>query len=493
MSKKSKPLRIVAGVAIAVFLIYTLANAFDVPTRWTVHRAIKRIEAGREVGKAIQELKGLDNRQLVVEALKSRLDDDGTVSAKIEILKTLSVFKETRAVRRAASSNELSTRRAAVWFRSDVARNDPGTPKLLLDWLKDTDADARNRAVILITRLELRDAEPELLKILDSAPQSNEDVELVRASLRALGKFKAEGLTPKLTELFSNDDMPEAVRAEALETLSNTADVKRETVLDKALAVLANKSNSTFLRAKMTSILRRPSWGSKEVWDALEKVILDESDSDHVAQRTCLAALGNSAPMDRVRNILLDRRIYRHPYFGVRIDVATGLAALGVREQVAIEILCDLLVDDDPDDTQKMVRSEAFLSLWTLTGVCNGIREKELFTRRPTLIRNPEDAREYLWKASFLRPGVTQAQVAAVRRAVTDMAKAKEIRDIYVAPRSLQAFESAWKKQRREAEERKKELEDARRRVLEDKDEDAGPKPPPKKDDEDAGPTSCTE
>ena len=59
----------------------------------------------------------------------------------------------------------------------------------------------------------------------------------------------------------------------------------------------------------------------------------------------------------------------RHRYFGIRTDVAVGLGAMNVRERVALDILLQYLVDEDATDTMVNVRTEGWLSLWTLTGV----------------------------------------------------------------------------------------------------------------------------
>ncbi len=483
MSKKSTPvLRIVTGVAFVSVIGYFVADSFDLGTRWKIHRAISQLEDGVGTADAHKALQKIEKRMMVIEALKGALEDEGKVAGKLAILNSLGSFGERRAVNRSAESKVVSTRRASVMVRYDLAKNDPSTPDILLDWLQDESADARGRAALMLARFKIKEAEPHLIKIISKAPTSPADIAAVRGSLNALRQFKTKGLAPHLIKLFSNKSLDVSVRAEALETLSFVDDSKRELVLDHALKVIADKDNERILRMKMTSILRRPSWGSPKVWDVLEKILLDESEPDHTTQRTCLEALSKSAPLERVKNLFLNKTVYRHPYFGIRVDVAVGLATLNVREAASIDILGLLLEDDDPKDTQHLVRSEAFLSLWVLTGVANGVREKELFRRPPMPIRDEEQKREYLLRAAFLRPGINDAQVRAVRNAVKDRAQAKKIRQLYTNPRAVQMIVESWAAQKKAADERAKELE---RKRAGNVDKDSGPMPPPTKDGDD--------
>lgn len=466
----------ILGVGAVVLVCYFLYNAFDIGSKLTLHRAIRNIEQGRELVRARDSLRGLNDRQAVVEALKEALDDeDGTIHGKINILQTLSYFKENRIVRRAVDSKVLSTRRAAVWLRSgDPQMREQAVP-VVLEWVRDTSADARERAVILCSksRLNIVDAVPDLLKAIDRVPESQAEIEFTRQAMHVLKAFDPEGLAPKLLAIARNPDMHRNVRAEALDALSALENAPRDEVKSLLIAALTDRSATTLVRSKATNALRKPSYGSEEVWDALEKVLVDPKDDDIVTQRNCLNALGSSASLERLEKILLDRRVYRHPYFGIRIDVATALSALNVRKRIALEILCEYLVDDDPMDQQFLVRQEGWLSLFHLTGVSYGVREKNIFMRPPRHFENKEQARDYLWRASFMRPGFTRSHTQALAGVIGNLSEMQKIRQAF--HNHLDKIVAQWKTE--------DEGQDAPDGPDKDDIEDAGPQPPPKKDD----------
>lgn len=422
------------------------------PDRWyNVNRAVDRIAQVRDVAKARETLRKQNDRQYVLDKLHAALDDDDTsIDGKIKLLETLAIFKDNRTVRLAVESKSPSTRRAAVWLRyGDPAVKDVAE-KVVLDWLEDTDADARGKAVMLARNLKLQAAVPALLAILDEKYTTPDGHETVRQALAALAVFKPKGLSEKLMAIARDTSQDESIRGEALNTAASLDDAPHGEIEQMALDIVKDKQATTFLRVKALGVLRRPSFGSPKVWDALEAVLLDTSDEDAITQRGCLNALGTSAPLDQVKKLLYDRRVYRHPYFAVRIDVATALAALNMRERRTLQILNEYLVDEDPKDRQHQVRQEGYLSLYVLTGIAYGIEEKDLFQRRVRPIPDPQRAREYIWRSSFLRPGITQPQAAAVQEIANDLATMKRIKQTY--EQHQETILKAWEDQAKAAE-----------------------------------------
>jgi hypothetical protein len=183
------------------------------------------------------------------------------------------------------------------------------------------------------------------------------------------------------------------------------------------------------MRKKAALSLKR--FPEERAWSVLEKALLSETEEDHILQRQCLFALGESLPLDRMRKLLLDPRVYRNPYFGVRTDVATALAALNVREGIALDILCDYLVDEDPQDRDHAVRQDAWLSLWVFSGIAYGIEEQDLFRFPPRPFVDLEQAREFLFRHAQMRPGITVQQASAVKKMVADLAQMQKVRHTF--------------------------------------------------------------
>jgi phage shock protein PspC (stress-responsive transcriptional regulator) len=439
MKKQSKANLVYNVIVIGVIIGLAVYWGWDPLVRWlNVSKAVGDIATMRDTAKARETLREQNDRQYVLGKIHEALDDEDTsIDGKIALLQTLIEFKDARTVRLAVESDVPSTRRAAVWMRQGDGAVRDIAEKVVLDWLKDEGADSRSKAAILAKNFKFESAVPVLLELLDQRYTTDDGRETVRGALAALAELKPEGLAPKLMAMARDPQQHEAVRGEALNAVAGLEDAPREEVTQLAIDIVTdpkvadNKLAARILRGKALGVLRRPSYGSPKVWDALEGVLLDTNDDDEITQRGCLNALGNSAPLDRVRKLLLDRRVYRHPYFALRIDVATALAALNMRERQALQILNEYLVDQDAADRQHQVRQEGYLSLFVLTGASYGVDQKDLFQRRVRPISDPERTRAYMWRSSFLRPGVTKAQVEAVKRIVGDLATMKQIKQTY--------------------------------------------------------------
>jgi hypothetical protein len=150
-----------------------------------------------------------------------------------------------------------------------------------------------------------------------------------------------------------------------------------------------------------------------------------------------------------VRRLLLDRRVYSHPYFAIRVDVAAGLAALEVKERIALDLLTDFLADEDSTDTQFLVRQEGWLSLWTLSRRVilpdKYGDSKKLFSNPPGAFKDEARIRESLFKPSFTRAGVTKLMVDALKPVASNLDDMKRIRQVFNQQKD--DIVATWKKE----------------------------------------------
>ncbi|MHC4933100.1 MAG: HEAT repeat domain-containing protein [Planctomycetota bacterium] len=423
-------------IAVIVVLALKLGNdQFQWTNRWDVARAVDDILAGHETAKARQALRDAENRGLVIEELKDALESEkGTVKGKIEIIRTLNNWREVRVARRALHSTNLETRRAAAWFYHGSEANQEEVKGVVLDWLGDGDADGRSMAAQLVGQLKIEEAVPVLIEALDRGASTRAETNFLVGAMSALAALKPEGLGPRILKIAEDTGADVDLRRMAFMHLGRMKDVPREQVQQLMLSTLADSKSGNLLRNHAASALANKDLADENVWKALEEALLAPG-GDQVVQRTCLRALGESAPLDRVRGILLDRRVYGHPYFAIRVDVATGLAALGVKERIALDLLTDFLVDEDRNDTQLLVRQEGWLSLWTLSRrviLPDKFQDsKKLFSNPPGAFKDEEKIRETLFKPSFTRPGVTNLMVDALKPVASDLDEMKRIRQVF--------------------------------------------------------------
>lgn len=496
----------IAGVAIAGATVLIVWNVFDIGTRMTLSGAINDILAGRNVGQARQALHDLakeTGRAEVIAALKEAVGEDtDSVQGKMNLIDALSAFKEPRAVRRALGSKSVSSRRAAAWkFHADKSVKD-SVRTTVIEWIRDDNADKRGLAAMIVNKLQISECIPALYGAIKSTPETNEQLQFAQQALDALATFKPDGLAERVMEIAEDEEQHSMLRGRAFRVAIRLDDVPFEKLQGLLLRIVKNPEANNILRNMAAGVLRGEKFGNADAWTVLEAVLLSEGD-DPVIQRGCLYALGDHAPLERIKNLLLDRRVYNHAYFGIRVDVASGLAALHVQEKLALEIMCTYMVDEDDNDKDLLVSQEGFLTFWALTGLAAGIAEQvahtdlevvvRLFQRTPKAIPSEEGIRKYLWSASFLRLGVSQKMVEAVQQLTTsNLAKVKssvlkgirrpakqfrraKMQSVAQISRSKidQLLESTRK--RKEAAERAKEEAD--------KAKDQGPKLPPKEDD----------
>jgi hypothetical protein len=182
-----------------------------------------------------------------------------------------------------------------------------------------------------------------------------------------------------------------------------------------------------------------------------------------IVQRNCLYSLGMMSPSDaavaeryreRLIQLLLDRRVYHSPYFATRVDVTTALCALNVREPIVIDIMADYLVDEDKDDKEHLVRQQAWLTLWTLTGErLDDVPRPELFDRPPPPFTDREAMRDALFNRGK-RPGIDRDRNAAVAMAAKDLAWMQKARQVYQSGKAR--IVERWRSEAAKAEEARK-------------------------------------
>ena len=198
-------------------------------------------------------------------------------------------------------------------------------------------------------------------------------------------------------------------------------------------------------------------------------MLLSETEKDRVLQRNCLFSLAEMTPadpafadryLDRFTQLLLDRRVYHSPYFATRVDVATALCALNVREPIVIDIMADYLVDVDRDDVELLVRQQGWLTLWTLTGErLDDVPNPGLFDRPPPPFPDRKAARPYY--VTRARWGITPEQNAAVAKMAKDLALMQRARQVYLSSKSR--IVERWRDEAVKAEERKRKASQAQK------------------------------
>ena len=445
----------VLGLAILVIAGWLAYDFFGIEKRLAVHGAIQDILGQRDMHGARTTLEGVNDRAFVIEKLREALDDDSaTVWGKVGILQTLNQWRERRTVLRALDSDDLSTRRAAAFYWHDDKEYKTQVSRIALEWIEDEGADSRNLAAKICNRLKLEEAVPTLMAVLDQRAVTDAERALLTESLRALTSLKPEGLGPKVFAIARDTAQDPQTRAAAFDVVGQLPDAPKAEVRDFMIDILLDESAHN-LRHNAARVLGKKDYANERAWKALTDTLLGENPvKNGVIQRSCLYALGVSLPFDRIEELLLNRKVYNHPYFGIRVDVSTGLAMLRSKKQVVLDIMCEYLVDKDAGDTLNMVRQEAWLTLWTLTGIAYGVSEPQQFRNPPKAMRDKQVKRDFLFRPAQIRPGVTRAQVEILESFTGNLEEMQKIRQVY--QNQIPTILEAWKKQDEEAEEEEK-------------------------------------
>jgi hypothetical protein len=447
LAHKATP--IVLAALCAAMLVAVLWRVFDVGKRITVASAVRDLGSSRNVDKARTSLELVNDRAYVLDALQGALDEQGgSVAGKECILQTLSMFHQPRVLPRSLESASATTRRAAAWLLHGDAELRERCGEVALEWLRDEKASDRWRAAFVCKELKLAEARPTLLEIAQRDPRNPEELQLFRRALEALQEPRPKELIERLLAMAANDELPADLRSAALDAVDRYPEAPRDRVMDLMIACLEDAGTPANVRQKAALGLK--SFKSERAWQALEKTLVSEAGEDLVLQRQCLYALGFTLPLDRLKQLLLDRRVYRHPYYGIRSDVANALALMNVREGITLDIMCDYLVDEDPKDRDHLVRREAYLTLWVLTGTAYGVPQQELFRFQPRPVVDVERVRDALFHFGQNRlPTISPDQMKAVMGIVGDLDLMQKARHTYgqtLKPQILAKWEEDAKK-----------------------------------------------
>ncbi len=443
-------------VAVALWQFLGVGEWYDVRT------AIRDIARGANVAKARTALETLDRRTYVIKKLEEAVEDDSLgVRAKYNLLTTLNMLSQPRALRRALDSRSLTAQRAACWLLYGDADAKARCGEIALAWLKDEGADERSMAALLSSQLNLAEAQPVLIGIAEKDPRTEDDRELLMRALQAIKEPKPKELVERLLKMAGDTTLHEDMRGIALESLQRMKDGPRDQVLALSIGILDDADANRILRNKAALGLR--DFPEDRTWQALEGVLLSEKEKDTILQRNCLYTLGQMTPkdpelakkyLDRLTQLLHDRRVYHNDYFAIRVDVATALAALDAREPITLDIMCDYLVDGDRDDKEHLVRQEAWLTLWALTGTkFPDVPEPELWEIPPPPFKDPQAAREFFFRRAHHRPGISPAQAAMVAKIAGDLAYMQKARQVYQSKKVT--IVDGWREQAKAAEEKR--------------------------------------
>ena len=115
--------------------------------------------------------------------------------------------------------------------------------------------------------------------------------------------------------------------------------------------MLKDKSTGKILRMRAVQELTADAYNTPDTVEAVERVLLSDDES-HTVQRACLRCAARFGGHERIKELLHDRRVYKHPYTFIRHDVSVGLQAMEMRDKLSFDILCDYLVDDSQDDSR---------------------------------------------------------------------------------------------------------------------------------------------
>ncbi len=377
---------------------------------------------------------------------------------KNDLLTTLAQVTGNRQMDWALDSKVLTTRRAAAWYHAGDPARAERAGAIAEEWIADGDARDRDLAAELCGRLKRGAAIPHLFGLLSVDPRDPANAPLLQKARIALSALEGEGLAARAMELARSADVDMTIRAEAFDVAARLDDAPQEELRALLLAIAQDGAAPPFLRDRAIYALGGEKFADEKVWTALQGILFDpdltEAPADTerrraerwVVQRFAFGSLGRTYPLDRLPQLLLDRRLHTHPYFAIRVDVATALSVLRVRKRIALEILCSFLVDEDPSDTQRLTRQEGWLSLWQLTGTAYGVADVKLFQHPPAPMSEELLVRRYLFSVQTLRPGVNARQIEAVKAIAGDVARMTRIRQTYES--NFDKFEAAWNSER---------------------------------------------
>jgi len=372
---------------------------------------IEQVLAGGDALAARRTLVRYPDREKVVALIEQALARDVPgVRAKASLLALLGGLGRTELAQGALASPVLSTRRAAA----AQFPTDEGASKILLDWLGNAGAPDRDLAVDACTAAKIAEARPLIVPLITDAAT---DPKTFAAAARSLGRNPPPAIGEAVkTRLAKKDGDPQMIGA-CLDLARWLPDLHADELI---VYWLRDRDAPVMVRGKAALAAHDVA--------PVEAVLLDPDEPDAIVQRTCLYRVLNQVTDEPLLKLLRDPRVNRNRYFGVRVDVATALACVKGTGPGDLELLCDYLVDEDPQDKDHIVRSEAWLTLWTLTGRMHGAETPAMFEKVPQ-----GGLPEMRTRRSYLRAGVGRRQARELERLAADLDRMRKVREAYVA------------------------------------------------------------
>lgn len=406
-------LSIVGVIALAI-----VATQYDLFGRWRLQSNVDDLVNNRNFEEAVNYLDKSPRGQ-TIDALMTALDDEtGTPQGKVYALQLLSSFKEDRAVGRALDSNNLTTQRAAAYLRQGMRGQREQVGAIALAWLRDKNADDRHLAAMALRTTNWREAIPDFIEVVKTEGKNADSAPLVRHSLGALAVFKEKGLAEFVLPLAKDPGIDAQVRAEAFRLLTSLDDAPSDDLRALFIEIASDRTRDENLRHSALSQLGAKAIGNEATWKVLKDVLFDEDETNNIIQRSALRSLVRSYPLDRIPEVLLDRRVYTNPYFGVRSDVAAGLGNLKVRSRLALDVLTKLIGDEDNVDFADVVVRQAWIAWWQITGMVYGVEKgrESLFLTVPKKQADEALLRRFMLSFSWGNPQISKDQVRALDR-----------------------------------------------------------------------------
>ena len=419
----------VLAIAIAAFLTLTSKRA-------KTERLVEEIYTTRSGAKVQRELKDINDRGLALEVLKEYLNqDDDNVDGKIEIVTLLLKWKEARVVHRAFTSGPLSAQRAVTALLYSSQRYHEEARAIALAWLRDANAPARYRAVTVVAQLKIEEALPDIEALLAHVPGSLQETLNFEAALRAVQTLAPDKIGPLAISVAENKSYPSRLRKAALDALQRATEVPADEVRDILIEYMLDPQESNVLRTTAAGDLKLQRYAGEKTWKALEEILLEQNVplTEIIKQRSALHSLGAHMPLDRLEELVTNRKVYTHRYPYIRQDAAVAMGIMGMRDKVTFDILTELLTHMEPEHSMyerdaHLVRREAWLSLWSLFGAIPGASKPELFQRAPRMSSGrPKD----LFPWGTLRPGVSAEMLASLDPHAKDLEHMKRVQQQY--------------------------------------------------------------
>lgn len=390
-----------------LLLVAASARAGDPPIAQAIEQLMR--DDG-QVAIAERVLKALPDRaEVIAEAQRPLQDEKASLGGKCRVLQLVARLERSDIVTDALKSPVVSTRRAAAQVLAGVPDLAETANPILLAWIAEEPPPEPALLVEACRRAGLAEARPWLRKVLE-APDTPPPV-----FENALAALLAEP-SPDLAEAVKKrlaDPKEDPARIEAcIDALKALNEMRADDLL---LPWIVQREHR-MARLKAVFAIRDPV--------ALQPFLLDKGEDDAILQRNCLFRLMQVVDDADLLKLLRDPRVNRHKYFAIRVDVCTALAAIEGSCLPDVPLLLDYLVDEDPQDKGSLVRGEAWLTLWILTGKMHGALGE--FAKPPA-----RGGREY--RATRMRPGVTREQTDAVYRLAKDLDHMRTVREAYAA------------------------------------------------------------